>query len=203
MSEKVTEKATVTLESLVNAWLATSDNGEQLEKINEQKKLISKKYTAVKRTVSENTVATMVLFFQGLAVEKVTTAQKLVEKIKECGGTISDPTVSRYKAIGGAVVRVSDGKVTNQVKKLAEKTLNLMITDSKTYGVKTVENIDSVDKWLEITAQDVPNAYQKAVEKVCKGIREGHLDASDVFVSLEQAVKDAEQLQETLDELSA
>jgi hypothetical protein len=194
----------INLETLVNAYLGASDKASELQKINEQKKLISKKYGQMRRTVSDNTVETMVLFFQGLAVNKVATAATLISTIKDCGGDISDSTVSRYKAIGGAVARVADdGKVTREIKKLADKTLNLMISDSKTYGVKTIETIDSIERWNELVTLASVSADDKAVERVCKAIREGRLDGSDVLVSIEQAIKDAEQLAETLQELSA
>jgi hypothetical protein len=196
--------AKVTLEHLVNAYLATSDNSIEAEKLAQVKRDISKKYTAIKRTVTDNTVATMALFYQGLAVDKVTTAQKLVETIKELGGQISDTTVSRYKAIGGAVVRLSDGKINREIKKLAEKTLNLMITESKTYGSKTIESIESIDQWQNLVNQAVgSNADEKALAKVCKAVREGKLDGAEVIAMVEQAIADAAQLDETLEALAS
>jgi hypothetical protein len=202
--ENKVEKVSITLETLVNAYLATSDLIGESEKIASAKREIAKKYTKVKRTISENTVLTMVYFFDGLVINKVATAEKLVATIKECGGEISNPTVSRYKAIGGAVVKVSDGKITNEIKKLAEKTLNLMITESKTYGVKTIESIESIDQWQNLVSQAVgSNADEKALAKVCKAVREGKLDGAEVIAMVEQAIADAAQLDETLEELAS
>ena len=194
----------VTLETLVNAYLATSDLINESEKIASAKREIAKKYTKVKRTISDNTVLTMVYFYDGLVINKVATAEKLVSTIKELGGDISTPTVSRYKAIGGAVVRVSDGKVTKEIKKLAEKTLNLMITESKTYGVKTIETIDSIERWNELVNLVTSNsAEEKALARVCKAIRDGKLDGAEVLAMVESAIQEAQNLAETIDELAS